>query len=218
MRAARVLTVLPLLTSCAASALAQVAVGGAFVVTGQSARRDEPGTFSPPPGGTAPGVLVFVGRDVAPALALRGEISIPSTLSTTRSSSYRAGTFTDTTQQRDVVASGVLRIRTGRRCCDVVAGAGVVFARTSATSVFVDRDTGRTVTTRRELRRTARPALTLGGDFPIPLRARVALLPTARLHWLARPTLEAPPGIDSRPLGRPASVAFQAGLGFRAEF
>jgi hypothetical protein len=151
-------------------------------------------------------------------VAIQGEVSLGARVSTTRESSYRIGTFADTTNHSDAILSGLVRIGPGGgRCCDLLAGAGVVFARTSATSVLTDRDTGIVTTTHSDAPNTTRLALTIGGDAPIRLAPHISLLPTARLHWMSRGEQQSPV-FDTRPIGRLGSVAFRAGVGARVDF
>jgi hypothetical protein len=195
----------------------QVTVGGALVFARTTAEPDEPGTFSPPPSGTEPGAIIFGGAALSRRVGLQGELSVPRRTSTTRKSSYSSGDFTDTTVHRDILLSGLVRVRASS-WCELLAGAGVVFASTSATSVAVDRETGVAWTTEKHLPDTTRLALTAGGDFPIRFYRKVWLLPTARIHYLSRAELEPPPGIDSRPIGRAGKIALRVGIGAMVAF
>jgi hypothetical protein len=98
---------------------AQVTAGGTFMFTIQRTPSRVPGTFSPAPGGAAAGVALFGGIEVSRRMGIQGELSIPASMSTTGVSSYSTGDFTDTTRHRDVIISGLVRLGTERRWCDV---------------------------------------------------------------------------------------------------
>lgn len=198
------------------SANAQSAVGAALMVTMQAAPDGVPGTFSPPPGGSAPGVLLFGAAAITTRILIGGEFSFPTRMTTVRMSSHPGGDFTDTTAHRDVILSSLVRVRVHPRYCDLVVGPGLVFTSTLGTSVFVARSpAGGFVTTQSRL--TKRLAFTLGADVPVPLHHRLSLVPSVRFHWMSRPEWK-DPRVNSRPIGQPGALAVRFAFGARVAF
>src|SRR5205807_5223143 len=166
-------------------AVGQVTAGAAFIFS----REPGPGptsvatTFSPTPTQATTGATVFAGMAITRKIGIQGEVSIPRSVSATRQWNYSGGDVTDTTVHRDILVSGLVRVHGSRRCCGLLIGAGLVFARTVGTSVVVVRFpyNGPPVwTSTKQLPRTPRLALTIGCDFPIPLHRRLSLVPTLR--------------------------------------
>jgi hypothetical protein len=199
------------------SANAQNTVGAALMVTIQAAPDDVPGTFSPPPGGSAPGVLLFGAAAITTRILIGGEFSFPIRMTTVRMSSHPGGDFTDTRAHRDVTLSSLVRVRVHPRYCDLVVGPGLVFTSTLGASVFVARSpAGGFVTTQSRLN-TKRLAFTLGADVPVPLHNRLSLVPSVRFHWMSRPEWKDPGG-NSRPIGQPGALAVRFAFGARVAF
>jgi hypothetical protein len=218
------LGILTLLILCVTTTTAsgQVSVGASYIFAAETSFADEPGTLSPPPeGGLVPrGLVVFVGAGISRHVGIQSELSMSDWTSTTRTSSYQFGSLTDTTRHRDVLVSGLLRLGPQRSCCNVMIGGGLVFARTYGTSAVVYRDPqlGPAPDLRARNPMSPRLALTIGGDFPIPIHRHLSILPTARLHWMSRHTLSPGADPDVPVTGRPGNFAFRGGVGARVDF
>jgi len=199
----------------------RVAIGGAVISSLQTERQGEAGTFSLPPHGRSVGGVIFGGVGLTPGIELDGELSFAGAVGNTQEWSHPSVRGTTTTEHRDTILSGLVRIHVAS-FVDLVGGAGVVFARTSASEVsesfyFLTGWTTRVRTER--VPDSTRLALTAGFDFPIALGAHVALMPTLRLHHLSRPDTSPSDDADfTRPVSAANSIVWRAGAGVRVQF
>jgi len=114
-------TMVVALTAVAPQAVAQTAVGGAFIVSRMPPEVYVPGTFTVPTNGLSHGVVVLGGMGITPRIGLQGELSIPGWLVTLREFSRPGARFEDTTKHRDTILNGLLRMRV-TPWCDVFVG------------------------------------------------------------------------------------------------
>lgn len=202
------------LTTAAANVSAQTTVGGAVVVSRLPSEAYVPGTFAVPPSGLTTGAVLSVGVTVAPRIGVQGEVSIPAPVTTLQGSSHPGETVEDRTKHRDTIVSGLLRVRAAT-WCEVLVGGGVTFERTSVVQTFRSHLTGQTSAEERESSAT-RATFTAGVDRPVRLHRHVSVVPTARMHVIARSREE--PTLDTRPLSPPSTYVFRLGIGAGVEF
>jgi hypothetical protein len=173
--------------------------------------------ISPALGGHAVGLAANAGVFVTPALAVEGELVSGGTVSAPQNFSYfsREDYSVD---NRDVLLNANVRWRPARtNHLEFVAGGGLAFATTRKRDIIETSSGsgpgGTTTTARPDRTQTAR-SLNLGGgvDAPIPLTARVALVPTFRLRWISRPEIgmSADSGVGK--------LGYQVGASIRARF
>ncbi len=138
------------------------------------------------PTGTPAAVTAFVAASGDSRLGVQGEVSVPGRTSWTGTYSMKIGYGKDTIVHRDVLVSGLVRVAVSRGCV-ILGGAGAAFSYTSGTDVYTDRSTppGGTYTGEQTVRST-HLVLSLGGDFPVRLARHFSLVPTVRIHYIAR--------------------------------
>ena len=190
---------------------------------------DRPGDVFPyvaAPYGNSSGFEVFGGVGLWRRLAVGGELSVASPATLTTRESHPSNDTTRIIKHRDTVLSGLLRVRTGR-FVHLLAGAGVVFPRTSLTvsGHYVDFGSSpvRAVSFGPLLYHSpangARFALTVGADLSAPLNDHVAFTGLVRLHHLSRAeALHSDPfgrSDDPRPFLQPDSQTIRVGVGVR---
>jgi len=202
------------LTATAASVSAQTTVGGSFIVSRLPSEAYVPGTVAVPPSGLTTGAVVFGGAAVAPRIAVQAEVSIPAQLTTLRTSSHPGTTIEDRTEHRDTIVSGLLRVRAAA-WCEVLVGGGVTFERTSVEQTYRSHLTGETSAGVRESSAT-RATFTTGVDLPVRLHRYLSVVPTGRIHVIARSSEQ--PALDTRPFSPPSTYVFRLGIGARVEF
>jgi hypothetical protein len=199
------------------AARAQGHVAGAFVINAQITPADAAGTEAPPPDGASMGVNVTAGAALGRRFGIDGELSVAGPVSSdVRHAHYLLGDFTDSSKERDIILSGLLRWHTQQAHCDVVGGVSVIWPRLEEHHLAVIRDA-----VPRTSERTEHPAwgpligLAGGLDFPLPVTSAFRILPTVRLHWIHRGEISAPQYVTH---ARPGPVVLRVGVGAEVTF
>lgn len=199
----------------AADASAQTALGAAVVVARLPSTPYVPGAVDRPPNGLVPGAVLFGAATLTPRLGVQGEMSLAGELTTESVSSHPGFTIEGPTRHRDTILSGLLRVRAAP-WCEVFVGGGLTFERTEVRQTIRDHFTGDTSPYDARSSSATRATFTTGVDLPIPLYRGLSLLPTGRVHVIARHAEE--PTQNTRPLAPPSRYAFRLGIGGRVEF
>jgi hypothetical protein len=175
------------------------------------------------PYGNSSGWEIFGDFAVSRRLSIGGELAIASPVSLTTVESHSSNYTTRTMEHRDTILVGLLRVRTVP-FLDVVAGGGLVSARTSLTvSGWTSGVSGGQVPfgplNYQSPSNGTRPALTVGADLAVPLHRHFSLLGIVRLHHLSRaePLHSTPFGRsdDPRPFVQPSAHVIRLGVGGR---
>lgn len=196
-------------------AFAQAHAGAAIVVSRLPGLDYTPGTIDRPPSGLVVGGVFSGGATLTPWIVLQGELSIPTQLTNESVSSHPGATIEGSTRHRDTIVSALLRV-VAAPWCEVLVGGGVTFDRTEVQMTIRDHLTGLTTPYLSASSSATRATFTTGVDLPIRLPRGVALVPTGRMHVVARPEL--PSTFDDRPMATPSKYVFRFGIGGRVEF
>ena len=206
---------LVVLLVAASNLYAQANAGAAVVMSRLPGLDYTPGTIDRPPSGLVVGGVLSGGATLTPRIGLQGELSIPAQLTNDSVSSHPGATIEGTTRHRDTIVSALLKV-IAASWCEVVGGGGLTFERTDVQQTIRDHLTGLTTPYLSASSSATRVTFTTGVDLPIRLSRRVALVPTGRMHVVARP--EVPSTFEDRPLEPPSTYVFRFGVGGRVEF
>jgi hypothetical protein len=198
-------------------------IGASAMLSTQSSHRQgsEPGLPTSGAGGTAIGGVIEAGGLLIPRIALGIEISAPMRFTALQETDYIRA-FQQESRHRDLALSGVMReivVSTERVRLDVVEGAGLVWESTlqrrrdEVGLLPVFPPTFGPYSNEYSFTRWTVAALA-GGDLEIRVTPRIAIVPSARVHFIRRSTDPAEPGWA---LGLSSRVV-RAAIGLRATF
>jgi hypothetical protein len=195
---------LPTVLIFAASSQAQVTAGGALVFAWTQGGTGGRAVVLTAPGGTTIGGVGFIAVSLNSRVGIQGEVSVAGQNTRTLTQQFRTAALTYRAAHRDVLVSGLMRVRASS-WCSLLIGLGSVFSTASSTTVYSPTYTDQATTD------TTRLAFTMGLDFPVHVRGNFFVLPTARVHLLSR--LQPDPSGKPRIAGQAGNTGFRVGVG-----